>query len=144
MSWSTTLRRTSTGPRPLPALFGAWRLTQALLPLLWQSPSPRIVSVSSGAGSHDDPAFGLRARGGAPPATASARPPSTPSPAHSPPNSPILANSVCPGLTATWPGAEDLGARSVADSVPGIVWAATLPDDSLTGGFFRDTRPLPW
>jgi len=24
------------------------------------------------------------------------------------------------------------------------VWAATLPDDGPTGGFFRDARPLPW
>jgi hypothetical protein len=24
------------------------------------------------------------------------------------------------------------------------VWAATLPDDGPTGGFFRDGRPLPW
>ena len=32
-------------------LFGAWRLTNALLPLLRQSPAPRIVHVSSGAGS---------------------------------------------------------------------------------------------
>jgi NAD(P)-dependent dehydrogenase (short-subunit alcohol dehydrogenase family) len=46
-------------------LFGAWRLVQALLPLLQRSPAPRIVNVSSGAGSHGDPAFGLTARGGA-------------------------------------------------------------------------------
>jgi hypothetical protein len=24
------------------------------------------------------------------------------------------------------------------------VWAATLPDDGPTGGFFRDGRPIPW
>jgi hypothetical protein len=24
------------------------------------------------------------------------------------------------------------------------VWAATLPDDGPSGGFFRDGRPLPW
>ena len=46
-------------------LFGAWRLIQALLPLLRQSPAPRIVNVSSGAGSHGDPGFGFTARGGA-------------------------------------------------------------------------------
>jgi len=25
-----------------------------------------------------------------------------------------------------------------------VVWAATLPDDGPTGGFFRDGRPLAW
>lgn len=44
-------------------LFGAWRLTIALLTLLRQRPLPRIVNVSSGAGSHDDE-FGLTRRGG--------------------------------------------------------------------------------
>jgi hypothetical protein len=24
------------------------------------------------------------------------------------------------------------------------VWAATLPDDGPTGGFFRDAQPVPW
>lgn len=56
----------------------------------------------------------------------------------------ILINAVCPGLTATWPGADALGARPVQASAPGIVWAATLPDHGPTGGFFRDGQPLPW
>jgi NAD(P)-dependent dehydrogenase (short-subunit alcohol dehydrogenase family) len=59
-------------------------------------------------------------------------------------NTPVIVNAVDPGLTATWPGAEARGARPVADSVPGIVWAATLPDDGPRGGFFRDRQPLPW
>jgi NAD(P)-dependent dehydrogenase (short-subunit alcohol dehydrogenase family) len=45
-------------------LFGPWRLTNSLLPLLRQSPHPRIVNVSSGAGSHGDDQFGLAKRGG--------------------------------------------------------------------------------
>ena len=45
-------------------LFGAWRLAIALLPLLRQSAHPRIVNVSSGAGSHGDNQFGLAKRGG--------------------------------------------------------------------------------
>jgi len=40
-------------------------------------------------------------------------------------NTPVIVNAVDPSLTATWPGAEAMGARPVADSVPGIVWAAT-------------------
>jgi NAD(P)-dependent dehydrogenase (short-subunit alcohol dehydrogenase family) len=54
-------------------LFGRWRLTNALLPLLRQSPHPRIVNVSSGAGSHGDDQFGLTCGAEPRPATASAR-----------------------------------------------------------------------
>ena len=45
-------------------LLGAWRLTNALLPLLRQGGHPRVVNVSSGAGSHGDDQFGLSRRGG--------------------------------------------------------------------------------
>lgn len=56
----------------------------------------------------------------------------------------ILVNAVCPGLTATAPGMEALGARPIADGAQSIVWAATLPDDGPSGGFCRDGKPLPW
>ena len=128
-------------------LFGSWRLTHALLPLLRRSPSPRIVNVSSGGGSHDDPAFGLRARGGAASSygiSKAALNALTSTLATELAGAPILVNAVCPGLTATWPGAEGMGARGVEESAVGVVWAATLPDCGPTGRFFRDQRPLPW
>jgi NAD(P)-dependent dehydrogenase (short-subunit alcohol dehydrogenase family) len=56
----------------------------------------------------------------------------------------ILVNAVCPGFTATFPGAGAMGARPVSEGAAGIVWAATLPDDGVTGGFFRDGQPLSW
>jgi hypothetical protein len=34
--------------------------------------------------------------------------------------------------------------RSVEEGADTIVWAATLPDDAPTGGFFRDRQRLPW
>lgn len=54
----------------------------------------------------------------------------------------ILVNSVCPGWVATDMGGA--GGRPVEEGAAGIVWAATLPDDGPTGGFFRDGKPLPW
>jgi hypothetical protein len=40
--------------------------------------------------------------------------------------------------------AAPIGARPIAGSVPGIIWAATLPDDGPRGGFFGDGEPHPW
>jgi NAD(P)-dependent dehydrogenase (short-subunit alcohol dehydrogenase family) len=54
----------------------------------------------------------------------------------------ILVNAICPGWVATDMGGA--GGRSVAEGAAGIVWAATLPDDGPTGGFFRDGRPIAW
>ena len=54
----------------------------------------------------------------------------------------ILVNAVCPGWVATDMGGT--GGRPVADGANGILWAATLPDNGPTGGFFRDGKPLPW
>lgn len=128
-------------------LFGAWRTIKALLPLLQRSEAPRIVNVSSGAGSHEDPAFGLRSRGGAAASygiSKAALNALTSTIATELAGSHVLVNSVCPGLTATFPGAETMGARPVEASARGVVWAATLPTAGPTGGFFRDAEALPW
>ena len=53
-------------------------------------------------------------------------------------------NSACPGLTATAPGMEAMGARLIPEGAASVVWVATRPDDGPTGGFFRDGKPLPW
>ena len=128
-------------------LFGAWNVIQAFWPLLRQSPSPRIVNISSGAGSHGDPGFGLAARGGAAATygiSKAALNALTSTLAAQTEDTALLVNSVCPGLTATYPGAEEMGARPVAESAQGVVWAATLPNDGPNGGFFRDGHSLPW
>jgi NAD(P)-dependent dehydrogenase (short-subunit alcohol dehydrogenase family) len=53
----------------------------------------------------------------------------------------VLVNSGCPGFTAT--DMSGGAGRPVQDGAASVVWAATLPDDGPTGGFFRDGRPLP-
>jgi NAD(P)-dependent dehydrogenase (short-subunit alcohol dehydrogenase family) len=117
-------------------LLGAWRLTRHLLPLLKASEHGRIVNVSSGAGS-------ISTMGTGPPAysvTKAALNALTRLLAAE--LRPILVNAVCPGWVATDMGGP--GGRPVAEGAAGIVWAATLPDDGPTGGFFRDGRPIAW
>ncbi|MFN8473687.1 MAG: SDR family NAD(P)-dependent oxidoreductase [Anaerolineae bacterium] len=128
-------------------LFGAWRMIEAFLPLIRSSAHGRIVNVASGAGSHGDPQFGLTTNRGA---TASygiskaALNALTSKLAAELDGSGILVNSVCPGLTATAPGMEAMGARPIPEGAASVVWAAILPDDGPHGGFFRDGKPLPW
>ncbi|MBV9847019.1 MAG: SDR family NAD(P)-dependent oxidoreductase [Kutzneria sp.] len=119
-------------------LYGPWRLAKALVPLLRRSRHPRIVNVSSEAGS-------LAAMGGGTPAYAvskAALNALTRMLAAELRGDGILVNAVCPGWVATDMGGS--GGRSVAEGAAGVVWATTLPDDGPTGGFFRDGRPLPW
>lgn len=128
-------------------LFGAWRMTQAFLPLLRQSAHGRVVNVSSGAGSHGDTSFGLTTNNGASASygiSKAALNALTVKFAVELAASGILVNAACPGLTATARGMEAMGARPVADGAKSIVWAATLPADGPTGGFFRDGQPLAW
>jgi len=54
----------------------------------------------------------------------------------------VLVNAVCPGWVATDMGGA--GGRPVEEGARGIVWAARLPDDGPSGGFFRDGRPVEW
>ena len=128
-------------------LLGAWRTTQAFLPLLRESEHARVVNVSSGAGSHGDEQFGLTRRGGAAASygiSKAALNALTSTLAAELAGEPVLVNAVCPGLTATWPGAEQMGARPIPDGTASVVWAATLPDDGPSGGLFRDGERLPW
>jgi NAD(P)-dependent dehydrogenase (short-subunit alcohol dehydrogenase family) len=128
-------------------LFGPWRLTQAFLPLLSASEHPRLVNVSSGGGSHADEQFGLARRGGAAASygiSKAALNALTATLAAELAPTPVIVNAVCPGLTATYDGAEAMGARPVQESAQSVIWAATLPDDGPRGGFFRDGRPLDW
>lgn len=127
-------------------LFGPWRVSQVFLPLLKKSDHARIVNVASGSGSHGEQQFGL-ATG---PTTASygvskaALNALTVKLALELKEQSILVNSVDPGLTATAPGMEEMGARPVPEGAASVVWAATLAKDGPTGGFYRDGEPLPW
>lgn len=116
---------------------GPWRVALAMLPLLRQSSSARIVNVSSESGA-------LYAMTGMTPAYAISKIALnglTLMMANEWRSDGLLVNAVCPGWTATDMGG---GGRPIPEGAKSIVWAATLPDDGPTGGFFRDGRPIEW
>ena len=120
-------------------LFGAWRLTQAALPLLRQSAHPRVVNVSSGLGQLSDMGRGTTGyRVSKVGLNALTRVFANEEGEHG-----ILVNSMCPGWVRTDMGGPH-ARRSVEEGADTGIWLATLPDDGPTGGFFRDREPIPW
>jgi NAD(P)-dependent dehydrogenase (short-subunit alcohol dehydrogenase family) len=100
-------------------VFGAWRVTQALLPLSLMSGGRPAYSVSKAAlNALTRLLAGELYRDG------------------------ILVNAVCPGWTSG-DGAQG-GGRSYAQGAASVVWAVTLPNGGPTGTFTRDGRELPW
>jgi len=120
-------------------LFGAWRLCEAFVPLMQRNGYGRIVNISSGMGALND-------MGGGSPAyrvSKTALNALTRILASELRGSGILVNSVCPGWVRTDMGGSD-ASRSVEEGADTPIWAATLPDNGPTGGFFRDRRPVSW
>ena len=129
-------------------VIGVIRVTNAMLPLLRRSASPRIVNMSSSVGS-------LTRQSGiageqAPGPVAVAYSPSktflnavTLQYARELSGTNLLINAGCPGYVAT-----DLnGFRGVRTPEQGAAIAiklATLPDDGPTGKFFEDAGVVPW
>jgi NAD(P)-dependent dehydrogenase (short-subunit alcohol dehydrogenase family) len=118
--------------------FGAWRTAKAFVPLMRQTEGARIVNVSSGAGSFSrmgasTPAYNV---------SKVALNALTRMLAAELQKDGILVNAVDPGWVATDMGGH--GGRPVEDGAAGVVWAATLPDDGPTGGFFYDREPEAW
>jgi NAD(P)-dependent dehydrogenase (short-subunit alcohol dehydrogenase family) len=118
---------------------GAWRVAQAFIPLLRESGHGRLVNVSSQSGS-------LASMGGGTPAYSASKAALnalTRMLADELRAARVLVNSVCPGWVATEMGGPD-APRTPAEGAASVVWAATLPDEGPTGGFFRDGQPLAW
>lgn len=116
--------------------YGPWRMVLGLLPLLRAARSPRVVNVSSEAGS-------LASMGGGTPAYGTSKAALNALTLMLAAELPAMkVNAVCPGWVATDMGGA--GGRPVEQGAASVVWAATLPDDGPTGGFFRDGARVPW
>ncbi|MCE9579403.1 MAG: SDR family NAD(P)-dependent oxidoreductase [Deltaproteobacteria bacterium] len=55
----------------------------------------------------------------------------------------ILVNAACPGWVRTRMGGQG-APRSIDEGGASLLWAATLPPDGPTGGFFRDGARVAW
>lgn len=127
-------------------VIGTWNVTQKFIPLLRKSKHGRIVNVSSGAGSYNDSQYGfLKGRLGIPCSgygiSKLAVNGLTVKTAKELAEDHILVNAVCPDITDSF----GMGfGRPVQESAKSIIWAAMLPDDGPTGGFFRDGKEIPW
>jgi len=127
-------------------VIGVIRVTNAMLPLLRQSASPRIVNMSSSVGSlarQSTPGAQTGPISAAYAPSKSALNALTIQYAKELAGTGILINAGCPGYTAT-----DLnGFRGVRTPEQGAAIAirlATLPDDGPAGGFFEDAGVVPW
>ncbi|MDR6879542.1 SDR family oxidoreductase [Bacillus sp. 3255] len=127
--------------------FGAFTVSQAMLPLIEKSDAPRIVNISSSIGSitlHSDPGNGvypLKALAYSSSKTALNQ--LTTHLAFTLKHTPAKVNSVCPGFVATGfnNGYGDLTPEQGSRI---IVQYATLAQDGPTGGFFNEHGIIPW
>ena len=120
-------------------LLGAWRLSEAAIPLMKRNGYGRIVNISSGLGALED-------MGGGTPGyrvSKTALNALTRILSSELRGTGILVNSVCPGWVQTDMGGQN-ASRTVEEGADTPVWAATLQDNGPTGGFFRNQRPIAW
>jgi NAD(P)-dependent dehydrogenase (short-subunit alcohol dehydrogenase family) len=120
-------------------LFGAWRCAEHALPLMRPHGFGRIVNVSTGMAQLSDMGGGSAAYR----VSKTSLNALTRMLAAETAGDGIKVNSVCPGWVRTDMGGAG-APRSVEEGADTITWAATLPDDGPTGGFFRDRAAIPW
>ena len=119
--------------------YGPLRLCREFVPLMGRNGYGRVVNVSSGYGSISQ----MGGRTAAYRVSKAALNALTRIIAGEARGNNIKVNAVCPGWVRTDMGGRG-APRPVAKGAETIVWAATLPDDGPTDGFFRDKRPLAW
>jgi NAD(P)-dependent dehydrogenase (short-subunit alcohol dehydrogenase family) len=119
-------------------LTGPLRLVRATAPGMIERGYGRIVNVSSGWGAFAEGLGGPGDYG----ITKAALNALTLRLAKELPSA-VKVNAMCPGWVRTRMGGEG-APRTPEEGADTAVWLATLPDDSPTGGFFRDRKPIDW
>ena len=126
-------------------VYGVIRVTNAMLPLLRRSASPRIVNISSSVGSltwQADPNIEVGPIMAAYSPTKSYLNAITVHYARQFADTNILINAACPGLVAT--DFTGFQGRPVQEAAATAIRLATLPDGGPTGSFFNDGGIIPW
>jgi NAD(P)-dependent dehydrogenase (short-subunit alcohol dehydrogenase family) len=126
-------------------VYGVIRVTNAMLPLLRRSASPRIVNISSSVGSltwQSDPDIEVGPIMAAYSPTKSYLNAVTVHYARQFAGTRILINAACPGLVAT--DFTGFHGRPPGEAAATALRLATLPDDGPTGSFFNDEGVIPW
>lgn len=120
-------------------LFGAWRMSQAIISIMKKQGYGNIVNVSSGAGAFNEmdertPGYSI---------SKAAMNALSIKLALELREDNIIVNSVCPGWVRT-----DMGGitapRSPRKGAETIIWTAELKEISLSGKFFRDKKEIQW
>ena len=119
--------------------FGPLQLCRTLVPLMKKNHYGRIVNLSSGLGQLSEMGTGTPAYR----ISKTALNALTCILAAELKRSGILVNSMNPGWVRTDMGGAG-APRTAEQGADTAVWLAMLPDDGLTGGFFRDRKPIPW
>ncbi|MFF8381545.1 SDR family oxidoreductase [Streptomyces sp. NPDC015661] len=129
-------------------VIGVIRVTNAMMPLLRRSGSPRIVNMSSTLGSLTQQSGAAAEQTTGPVSVAYA--PSktflnavTLQYARELSGTNILINAGCPGYVATGLNGFS-GVRTPEQGAAIAIRLATLPDDGPTGAFFDDAGVVPW
>ena len=129
-------------------VFGVIAVTNAMLPLLRRSQAPRIVNLSSAAGSltiasdPDGPLAGLLASAAYSPSKTALNA-LTVQYANELRKEGILVNVADPGFVDTDIN-NHTGYLTTAQGAAVVVRLATLGAEGPTGGFFSDGGPIPW
>jgi NAD(P)-dependent dehydrogenase (short-subunit alcohol dehydrogenase family) len=126
-------------------VIGVIRVTNAMLPLLRRSASPRIVNASSSVGSvtwQADPDIDVGPIMAAYSPTKSFLNAVTVHYARQFAGTNILINAACPGLVAT--DFTGFQGRPPEQAAATAIRLATLPDGGPTGSFFNDDGVIPW
>lgn len=121
-------------------VFGAVRVTNAVLPLLSRAPSPRIVNVSSNMGSlalHTGPILAAYA------SSKTMLNSLTVQYARRFEGTNVIVNACCPGYVAT-DFTGHVPERTPEQGAAVVIRLATVPDDGPRGGFFDDHGEVPW